>query len=567
GDFVPGSVGSSVTLSPGESRTNLVLLNSSSFSPEAGWKVEFNRINNYAPRGEQTSTAAGIHLDLSNVDASLSYDTNFNLRDYGNVTVSLDVKALRGPIEVSLSLDIYSFLSVTPFASYHDGKSVPLNTSQTTRITLEVDTKELYAAWSPLWLAQSYVRIDVYPYSSHWTELGDVQLDASLLLENMTISAVSSASLSPLSVDTQDTQGSSVYETGLILNWIEWPAVNLTNEEFPSEWGMFVPWKSNDTVYVQAGNYSGTAGFYNFNYSNYTFDTSFEILSNTILTLGLRFEMVRVNLSISPALPYLRISMWYPDYPRSDYYVEVIPPFPDALYIPKRSGTLYISFHTPPRVESREIVYRISMNVTEPVSLYVHLHIPMFPVFGIMLSTGELLLVILALALLTGAVASTHKPNTQRRWTDRFKDPHFWPAFLVGVSAFVPWFVTSWDIGESVFVQRSLYLPFAMGLDSTTNSLAALVVSPSMLLDIPFRIAFFWVPLRWAFGHVGSPKRWNFDFFYVICISFPLLNGIMFYLYTPMPLTISLGFLLVVAAPILWGFEILIYRGLKRSRK
>jgi len=567
GVITPGTVGASVTLSPSESYTNLILLNDSSFSPEAGWKLEFSRFNEFAPRMELSSTQSGVQLDLSNGFVSYFYVTNFNLRDYENVTVSLDVTVLSGPIEVFLGLDIFSFLSITPFAEYSYGESFPLATGESTSVSIEVDVKELYAIWNPLWLAQSFVRIDVYPVSSNWNDWDDGQLDASLLLENVAISAVSTTPLSPLTADIQDTQGSSVYRFDPNSNMQEWPAVNLTIDEIPNKWGLFVPWKSNDTIYIPAGNYSGTAGFYNFNYSNYTFDTTFEVLPNTALMLGLRFEMVRVNLSVAPAVPYLRIFMSYSNYPLTRYGLEVIPPFPETFYIPKRSGILYISIQTPPRVGSREIAYMMSMNVTDPVSLDIQLHIPMFPFFGVMFSMGEFLLVSLALALIIGAVLSMHRPNAQRHWTHLFEDPRFWPAFLVGFSTLVPWFVTSWNIGESFVVRRSLYIPFALGLDTTTHSLAAIVVSPYLLVDIPFRIIFLWLPLRWAFGYVGSLKRWKFNFYYTICISFPLLNGVLFYLYTPMPLTISIGFILVMAAPILWGFELLIYRVLKRNKK
>ena len=571
---VDGTAGSSIALSTGKSYTDLVLLNDSSFSREAGWKMDFNSLNEYAPRVERLSTESGIQLDFSNVFVSYYYETNFNLRDYESVTVSLDVKVLRGPIELSLYLDVFSFLSTPQFRDYSDRKSFTLTTGESTSVDVEVDTNSLYAMWSPLWLAQSFVGIEIYPISSNWYEWEDALLEASLLLENVTISATSTTPLSPLNVDIQDTQGSSVYESGVNLNLMEWPAVNLTSNEVPSKWGIFLPWRSNDTIYVPVGNYSGIAGFYSYNYSNDTFTASFEVLPNTTLLLGLRFEMVRVNLSVSQAVPYLRIFLWYSDYYFGDYGFEVAPPFPATFFIPKRLGTLYISIHTPPRLEATNLAYRMSIQVSDPVNIDIQLRIPMFPFFGIMLSTGEVLLIILGLALLMGAILSSQKPNAQKHWRQVLKDPRFWPAFLVGVSALVPWFISfsslqqfTWSIGEPIIIHRSLYIPFALGLDTTTHSLATIVVSPYLLLDIPFRIIFLWLPLRWAFGYVGSPKRWKFNFYYTICISFPLLNGVLFYLYTLMPLTISIGFILVMAAPILWGFELLIYRVLKRNKK
>ena len=236
---VDGTVGSSIALSAGKSYTDLVLLNDSSFSREAGWKMEFNKINEYAPRVERLSTESGIQLDFSNVFVSYYYETNFNLRDYESVTVSLDVKVLRGPIEVALNLDVFSLFSTPQVGGLSDRNSLTLTTGESTMANIELDTNALYEMWSPLWLAQSYVGIDIYPVSSNWYDWEDA-CEGSLLLENVTISATSTTPLSPLNVDIQDTQGSSVYESGVNLNLMEWPAVNLTSNEVPSKWGIFL---------------------------------------------------------------------------------------------------------------------------------------------------------------------------------------------------------------------------------------------------------------------------------------------------------------------------------------
>ena len=272
-----GTVGYSIARSPGRTYTDLVLLNSSRFGCESSWKMEFNKINEYAPRIERLSTESGIQLDFSNVFVSYYYETNFNLRDYENVMVSLDVKVLRGPIEVALNLDVFNLFSTPQVGGYSDRNSLTLTTGESTRANIDLDTNALYAMWSPLWLAQSYVGIDIYPVSSNWYDWEDA-CEGSLLLENVTISASSTTPLSPLNVDIQDTQGSSIYESGVNLNLMKWPAVNLTSDDVPTKWGIFVPWRSNDTIYVLAGNYSGIAGFYSYYYSNDTFATSFEVL-------------------------------------------------------------------------------------------------------------------------------------------------------------------------------------------------------------------------------------------------------------------------------------------------
>jgi len=573
-NMASGSIGFSAMLSASKSNTDLVLLNDSSFSLESGWKMDFNELNEDNPRVDRLHTESGIQLDFSNVFVSYYYETNFNLRDYENVMVSLDVKVLRGPIEISLGLEVFSDLSTPQYREYSDRNSRTLTTGNSTRLAVELNTNSLYAVWSPLWLVQSFVEIEIYPVSSNWYEWEGAPLDASLILENVTILATSTTPLSQLQVDIQDTQGFSIYESGVNLNTIKQPAINLTSDKTPNKWGIFLPWRSNDTIYVPAGNYSGIAGFYSYDHSNDTFPVSFEVLPNTTLLLGLRFEMIRVSLTISQAIPYLRILLIYWEHYFEDYRIEVAPPFPNTIYIPKRIGNLSISIHVPPRMETAYSKYSMNIHVSNPVNIDIQLRIPMFPIFGVMLSTGEVLLVILGLALLMGAILSFQKPNTQKHWGQVLKDPRFWPAFLLGISALVPWFDSfsalqqyTWSIGEPILIQKSLYIPFALSLDSTANSFAALVVSQYMIIEIPTRIILFWLPLRIGLGYAGNPKKWKFNSYYAICLLLPLSMGVMAYLTIPIPLTLSIGFFLVLTAPILWGFEILIYRAHKKLKK
>jgi hypothetical protein len=569
-----GTVGSSMTLSTMQSFNDVILLNDSSFSHESEWKMDFIELNEQTPKIQRMPRESGVQLDLSNVDVSYNYDTNINLRDYENVTVSLDVLVLRGPIEISLALEAFNDLANPGLTGASARNSQTLSTGNSTHLVVELDTNSLYEQWSPLWLAQSFVEIEIYPVSSNWYERQGIPLKASLILENVTVSAKSTIPLSRLQVDIQDTQGYSIYESGVNLNWIKWPAINLTSDTTADKWGIFQPWRSNDTLYVSAGNYSGVAGFYSYGTSNDTFIVSFEILPDTDLLLGLRFEMIRVSLSVSQPVPYLRVVLIYSEYVFDDYRVELAPPFPNTLYIPKRIAKLNIYIQTRQGVENSNLVYEASVQVSEPLNVDIQLRIPVFPIFGVLLSTGQVLLVSLGVALLIGAILSFQKPSAQKNWGLVLRDPRFWPAVLVGISAFFPWFSSfyvleqiQWTVGESVLIHRNLYLPFALSLDSTANSFAALVVSRYVILEVPTRIILFWLPLRWAFGHSGNPQKWKFNFYYALWLLLPLFMGVAAYLTIPIPLNLSTGFFVVLAAPILWIFEILIYRWHKKPRE
>ncbi|MFW9847196.1 MAG: hypothetical protein ACFFD6_10635 [Candidatus Thorarchaeota archaeon] len=567
-----GEIGSSIATTSALSQTDIILLNDSDFSIESGWKTDFYELRDDVPRVERTKRESGMQLDISNAAFFCYYEMNLNLRDYELVNLSLDVKALRGPIEVHAGLDIFTFLSIPEHHGEGDGNTIDLSTGESSGIMAQLDTNASYAAWSPLWLAHSRVEISIFPVSSNPYEWGDMQLEASILLENIVITASSNTPLSPLSVDIQNTEGFSVYASRVNLNWRDWPAINVSSSGDSSRWGLIIPWRVDDTIYVAPGSYSGVAGLYSYNYANRTFPVSFDIDVDALVSLGLRFEMIKVTFSILPDVPYLRLTLWSTDVLYYDYYYNIAPPFPETLYIPERQGNLIISLSIPPRVEQSHVSshYRIEIEVIEPINIDVELHVPLFPILGIMLSTGEVVLVIIGLALLIGTALSLQKPKAKRTWRGILKDPRFWPAFLIGLSAIMPWFASysslenlTWSIGEPVLVYRDLYAPFVMGLERTAHSLAVPIVSRYMLVEIPTRIILFWLPLKWAIGHVGRPKKWKFNSYYGAYVLLPPVMGILIYLFTPTPLLISAGFVLVLAAPILWGLEILIYRGFR----
>lgn len=574
--YASGTVGSTASSFSSESSTDLVLLNDSSFSRESGWRVDFYRLNEHAPGFTKQPRDLGTQIDISNIAVTFSYDININLRDYEMVTVSLDMTALRGPVEVSLSLGVSSFYSQTSFEEYYDTDSLNLTTGGSGTILLELNTGALYSIWNPLWIAQSEVGIQIFPVSSKWYDWKDINMETALLLENITVTATSAVSLLPLIVDLQDTQGLSAYDPLGVLNLIDAPALNLTSVEFPDRWGIFLPWQSNDTIYVPAGNYSGAAGIYSYDYANITYSVLFEVNSNIGVQLGLRFEMIRVVLSVSPDVPYLQIIFSYSDRFWAYSSLELAPPFPSTICIPMRPKTLDITIITPYRVEN---VYHISSHVirieaTQSLNIDIHLRIALFSFIGILLSGGEILLIFLGLALLLSIILSVQKPSSKKHWKQIIRDPRFWPVLFIGVSALVPWFTTSTTLdyytsmsSDLVVVYRGLYTPFALGLDRTANSLATVIVSQNFMAEILSRIVLFWLPLKWAFGYVGSPHKWKFNSYYAICLIIPLFLGLMVFLYSQIYLELSLGYLLVLTAPVLWMFALLLYRGIKRRER
>ncbi len=570
---VPGTIGSTISLSASEASTDFVLFNDSSFSPESDWNIHYYEFNNFVSRFERQSDEIGTRFDISNIALHCSYETNINLRDYDTVTFSVDVTALTGPVEVLLNLNVESFFD-SHYADYD--ANLTLTTGETGRLGLDLNVSVLHSIWGPLWLTQAIVILEIYPGTSNPYLWDRANLAASLRLENVSFTANSTVPLTPLVTDIQDTQGNSAYSPLAIINLIDSAAVNLTSEDYPNEWGILLPWRANDTIFVVAGNYSGIAGVYSFDYVNSTIPVSFEILADTSLHLGLQFEMVRVNLEVSPMVPYLRIIMWYDVGFWAEYTIEVAPPFPDTVCILKRSANLSISIATPPRVEwaSRPFTNKIELEILQPTTIDIDLEVNLFSLGGILISAGEVLLIFLGLALLIGAVLSTQEPNSEFHWKQLIRDPRFWPVLLVGASILLPWFTSIssmqryyWSSGGFFVVHRALYSPLACGLDSTANSMALVVFSRNFIPEVPSRIILFWLPLKWAAGHIGSPKKWSFNSYYGVSLLSPAFMGFLVLPFTPLRLMPALGYIVVCAAPILWVSELLIYRLVKRRKK
>ena len=571
---IPGSVGSTTALLDSISRTNFVLLNDSSFSPDSDWSIDYLEMNSYSSQFKRQSGDSGTRFDVSNIALFCSYDTNINLHDYDIVKCSVDATALRGPVEVVLNLDVESFFEYLSPVEYND--SLALTSGESGTLNVELEVGALKTMWSHLWLTQCILTLQIYPGSSNRITWSTADFAASVHVENVNFTATSIVPLAPLVIDVQDTQGQSAYNSIDILNTIDTPAINLTSDNHPNEWGIFLPWRANDTIYASTGNYSGAAGIYGYEYAFNVYPVSFEVLPNTSLQLGLRFELVRVRLTVSPPVPYLRLVMSYDDRFWIDYGVEVAPPFSESLCIPKRSANLSVIIETPSRIEDAQSpsINEIHIEVTQPLTIDLRLHVALFSFGGILISAAEILLIFLGLALLIGAVISTQEPNRKIHFKQLIRDPRFWPILLIVLSAFLPWFTSSmtlqwyaWASGGVVQVHKGLYAPFACVLENTANSLSLLVVSSNFIVEALTRIILFWLPLRASIGHIGKPGKWNFNFDYTIYLLSPLFMGVMIFIFTPLFHTLSIGFFVVLAASILWVLELLIYRILLRKNK
>ncbi|MFX0055897.1 MAG: hypothetical protein ACFFAD_13305 [Candidatus Hermodarchaeota archaeon] len=573
-----GTAGSNVTVASLQSRAELTLQNGSSFDPDSGWQTEFRSINEGLPIVERTPHMSGVQIDLSNVAIISDYHFNLNTRDYEQVTFSLDLDVLRGPVEVRVGVHYYRAVDHPSYSGSQ--REYSLTTGDSTQFNLDLDADWIYNHWSSVWLVQARLRIGIVPMGTNLPNM------ASVIINNVTITASSSTPLSLLRVDVQNTEGSSIYEAKIEKGIAEWPAVNLTTQGDPERWGLLLPFRTNDTVYVSAGNYSGIAGTYGFGWVNQTYPISINIAPNTCTHLSMRFEMVFVNLLITPDIPYLVVNLEQPGvllYDISLYHSFMLPsPFPQTICIPNRGDILIITLQIPSRMNYADYMLprmdyagRETISISGPMNIDIHLHMPLFSFFGILLSTGELLLSVFGLALLGGAILNLRRPGASRNWERIVRDTRFWPTLLIGISIFLPWFISffpmnpegSFYAGDSFMLVRALYPPIAISIDFTANSLALPLIRNTILIDGLIRVIIFWFPLYGAAMHIGWSSKWKLNFYYAAYILLPLCLGVLTLIFTPFPLGISIGFILAAAAPVLWGFQILIYQGHKRIKK
>ncbi|MFW9887833.1 MAG: hypothetical protein ACFFER_06605, partial [Candidatus Thorarchaeota archaeon] len=536
---VTGTVGLNVAVSPLSSQTDLILQNDSSFSPESGWRTELSPLGKKLPFFERTPRKSGIQLDISNVAFSSYYDMNLNIRDYEEVMFSFDSEVLHGPVKICFGFSTcLSFDNIRVYSGHSDSHS--LATGDSSQLSIELDMADYRNAYPSFWLMQSRLEIEIIPLR------GVAPGMASVILENVTVTASASSPLSLLRFDFQNTEGFSIFESGVDCRMMEWPVTNLTAQDDPTRWGFLSPFRSNDTLYVSAGNYSGFAGTYYLDWPIDTYPVSFSVVQNTCSQLNMRFEMIRVNLLITSDIPYLILKLdlrdEQPNLLEVYYRFTFTPPFPHTLYIPKRESTIEIEIDTPSRIESSTLAFAgiKYLTISGPTNIDVSLRMPLFPILGILLSTGELLLAIFGLALFTGAMLNLRKASSKRNWAATIRDPRFWPVLLIGMSAAFPWFVSCFSmnsagwpyIGDSFILSRRIHTPLALSLNTTDNSLALLGVNHLMIVDITIRILLFWFPLYGAAMHIGWSSKWKLNFYYAAYILLPLCLGVLTLIFT-----------------------------------
>lgn len=557
--YIEGSTGATIVRSSTTGTTKQILLNSSPFPGAIKWNMwAYPITDSESSYFQVTEEATGGYIELSRADVHFDYLFHMNILDHTEGVIIVNITGISGSIDATLYVE-FRGLMTDDSSSLQRRTEISLDAGDSGTLLIEIPMNEIRTRLSSLWAAQVDIVLEFHTAS-----------ESVLVINDVIVEVQSVVPLYPLTVDLQDTMGSSLNLAAKSWYWIEVPGVNLTRDSSSRSWALILPRNVNETIYVQNGNYTAIAGIFSYDYSNVSSITEFEFEDGQNIHISIRLYMIQISLDISPDIYYTGLRFNWDEYWNIWFdFEDLSPPYPDHIYIPARSGQLSASISYNMRQEGRYSSASDSLDIDGNYNLLLTVRLPLFSFFGAALTAGEIVIIIIGIALLIGIGLSLQKPRTPYGWRIIKSDPRFAPLFLLGLSVIFPWFNFSQVIPESSLIpivfSRDFYLPLCVMMDSTQTSLGSLFFSRYFILDVPFKLLIFWAPLAYVYSKIGQPQKWKNDTSFFAALLLPVLLAFLTYSTSFVQLVPNLGLLLVIAAPFVWGFELLIYHKVIKS--
>ena len=545
-----GVMGQTISVFPGIGLENFTPVNSTVAIRGLGWTCTASSTTADASEFTESFTETGTRYSIEHCDLYFERFISFPYADYSsfNYTIGLDVEY--GPIGVGFSVRFWGTPTIIQ-------DSRVAETGDSLRLTLSVPLDDIAAQSPGTWCLTALVTIDIRTSSC-----------ASVLLSRLLGIAQSQYPLLPLAIDLESRNGDSIsrymHPWYGMENRFSVPAVNITRLTDPICGGLIFPAQPNETIYVQPGRYSCVSGFYSElgGLSGPSFD--FEIGNNEQALLRCRLDMIRVSLDINPVFIIDSLSVG-PGYDAYYSFVDLTPPYPEALYVPSCNTTLTASLRYTAGLIGfgRYLAAQITTNGTENFILRVRL--PYFTIFGVNLSPGELIVIVFVIGLLLGSLLLAQQPSTPRTRSRITHDPRFWPVVLLCLSVVFPWFSQSYIVSSLLWqvpttATLDFMIPLSIMLRRATGVPGQPIYDSFIWLNIPVLFFVFWGPLGWAMSRIAGPHARTAELGYVVSILLPATVGLVFWISYPSPLTPQFGLFLVAIAPLVYIVGLLICR-------
>jgi hypothetical protein len=367
-------------------------------------------------------------------------------------------------------------------------------------------------------------------FSSDWIASCYIQISANAEMKSQIILmwAEFDTPMSPVVLNWQATDGQGLFENQYTRS-IRYFGPELKIERLSdSSIAYFHAAFQNRSVYLEPQNYAFAASWHGY-YSWINIDIS--VLENITSICSIRMKAVRVYLSINPDVPLTHLiissySLW--DRDTYDLYLQSTE-IPEFLYIPPYSSFIIeiasVSLLSRDFYYSDDIIVQGTFLSNSTNNLHIDVTLPFITILGLQITPQDFIQISLAiflfLLILSRIFLYLHNKKPRISW----KDPHLIPIFLIGITAFLPWFTT---VRSNLAYFDSPIHVISLGIfplvASWTESSGTFLSIPS--IGLPWAIAallLFWIPLLYANLATTPPNNLSHSYSGALVLFSPLL--------------------------------------------
>lgn len=489
-------------------------------------------------------------------------EVNLAITDYTEVAFNATIGVITGPVNLSIWIDADASDEYPTWPYLEGFILVDSRQSKSLLIDLPIST---YLNLTREWIVTAYFSISVE---------GDGLIEFSET--SIEIIARSERPLCPAIFDFQSTDGRSLFEDKLWQGIRRKPILNFTRDNDTGKFGIFLPARVEDTIYLNPGNFSGTAGWPYEDWRSgplYTpLSVQFPIVAQQSVFVSLRLPTMKLEIDLSQDLPFYHMIIEYSGHPFDDImFVEFVEhPMPESLDLAPYGEYLSVELCIPtPWSWSRSRYwssYRSSSvetiaAINGTYNLRLECQFPFKSYFGVVLFGPELLLLGLTIASMILGIIHLRRQGTSVRIKEIMSDPRLLPILLLMVGGLSPWFSVRETHSNLQGITWYEYVP--LGIETATTGIIPNlpILHEYWVVILLYTALGYWLPILYLMTKLGRPIEWKPEPLMCGVLFLPVLIAVLSivpYLYSGY--LVSPWILPVFMAPIIWYISLVIYR-------
>ncbi len=469
---------------------NLILFNDTIMSESIEWHNPWFSNDCEAYESQDGVT---LNMEVSPAGTRVRYDGYLSLPvvNYTQMMIDTNVRVLKGNVTIRFYVRFIEWPSIS---SREGGMTeIELSAGESSEISISPLIENLYVLDSE-WIARLKMSIDIVVHEPSTVTVGDV-----------VVSVESQEDLYPVTFDIQAPDGKSIFENKYInqiggmnrhdSREVYYPAFRLTtSNNYTYHSSAYGPYRTNETLFLPVGNYTGYAGWNRGTLMSSTSGTvcNFTLSPGESISVTARISVRRLYVKMNPLFPYTSVSVL--DYhevrfdSNEDYFILYRTSYLDIRIRPLHEHKFRVDdiYQFDNRIGTKQIL----LQDLEPNStLTITVTYSRIAIGGLILDYGQLIWLISSIMLGVTIIISLLPLHTRPGFKRRVL-----PLVPLFLGAILPWVHYEFTEG-TITVGGTLFIPFSTTVWSGENGMSSFVPTSYLTLNLIITGLLFWLPL------------------------------------------------------------------------